>query len=87
MLIKGTFIEVNSCEFSNSSGPVINIQGSDNKLINCYIHDGNYIGTYAGHAKISGRRQFISNNTICESGRDVLSFRNLSERAISEYSV
>ena len=82
VLIKGTFIEVNSCEFSNSSGPVINIQGSDNKLINCYIHDGNYIGTYAGHAKISGRRQFISNNTICESGRDVLSFRNLSESVI-----
>ena len=66
VLLKGSFIEVNGCEISNSSGPVINIQGSDNRLINSYIHDGNYIGTYTGHSKISGRRQFVSNNTMCE---------------------
>ena len=82
VLLKGSFIEVNGCEISNSSGPVINIQGSDNRLINSYIHDGNYIGTYTGHSKISGRRQFVSNNTMCESGRDVVSFRNLSESVI-----
>lgn len=82
VLLKGTFIEVNSCEISNSSGPLINVQGSDNKVINCYIHDGNYIGTYAGHSKISGRRQLISNNTMADSGRDVLSFRGLAESVI-----
>ena len=82
ILIKGSFIEVDGCEISNSSGPLINIQGSDNTLVNCYIHDGNYIGTYAGHSKLSGRRQFISNNTMCESGRDVVSFRNLAESVV-----
>lgn len=82
VLLKGSFIEVNGCEFSNSSGPILNMQGSDNKLINSYIHDGNYIGTYAGHTKLSGRRQFISNNTLCESGRDVVSFRQLAESVI-----
>lgn len=81
-LIKGNHITIEGCEISNSSGPTINIQGSDNVLINSYVHDGNYLGTFAGHAKISGRRQFISNNTMCESGRDVVSFRNLSESVI-----
>ena len=82
ILLKGRFIEVDSCEISNSSGPVINLQGSDNSLTNCYVHDGNYIGTYCGHSKISGRRQFVSNNTLTRSGRDVLSFRDLSESVI-----
>lgn len=82
ILLKGTFIEVNSCEIAYSSGPLINVQGSDNKVVNCYIHDGNYIGTYSGHTKLSGRRQFISNNTMTESGRDTVSFRNLSESVV-----
>ena len=82
VLLKGTFIEVNSCELAYSSGPIINVQGSDNSVINCYIHDGNYIGSYCGHTKLSGRRQFISNNTMTDSGRDTVSFRDLAESVV-----
>ena len=79
VLIKGSFNEINSCEIAYSSGPVVNIQGTDNRLINSYVYDGNYMGSYAGHTKITGRRHIISHNTLCESGRDVLTFRRLSE--------
>ena len=82
VLLKGTFIEVNSCEVAYSSGPLINVQGSDNTVYNCYIHDGNYIGSYCGHTKLSGRRQFISNNTMTDSGRDTVSFRDLAESVV-----
>ena len=82
VLLKGTFLEVNSCEIAYSSGPLINVQGSDNTVVNCYLHDGNYIGSYCGHTKLSGRRQLISNNTMTDSGRDTVSFRNLSESVV-----
>ncbi len=82
VLLKGHHITVDSCEIAYSSGPLINVQGSDNTVTNCYIHDGNYIGSYCGHTKLSGRRQLISNNTMTDSGRDTVSFRDLQESVV-----
>lgn len=82
VLLKGSFIEVNSCEIAFSSGPVLNVQGTYNRVVNSYIHDGNYIATYCGHTKLTGRRHLISHNTMAESGRDVVSFRGLAESVV-----
>jgi len=82
ILLKGSFITVDSCEMAYSSGPVLNVQGSDNTVVNCYVHDGNSMGCYAGHTKLSGRRQLITHNTFSDSGRDVVSFRLLSESVV-----
>jgi hypothetical protein len=40
VLIKGHHIEANSCEFAFASGSLVRIDGHDNRLIYCFLHDG-----------------------------------------------
>ena len=82
VLIKGHHIELNSCELAYASGSLIRIEGHDNRLINCFIHEGDYAGKWNGTASFSGRRQLISHNTIRDSGRDVCSLHGLMESLI-----
>ncbi len=82
VLIKGHHIEVNSCELSFSSGSLVRIEGHDNRLVNCFLHDGDYAGKWNGVASFSGRRQLVSHNTIRDSGRDVCSIHRLMESLI-----
>ena len=48
VLIRGRRIAVTSCEFAYASGSVVALDGSDNRIVNCYIHDGNYAGKWKG---------------------------------------
>jgi len=82
VLIKGHDIEVIGCEFAYASGSLIRIEGRDNRLINSFLHDGNYAGKWNGVASFSGRRHVISHNTIRDSGRDVCSVHGLMESLI-----
>lgn len=82
VLIKGHHIELNNCELAYASGSLIRIEGHENRLINCFIHDGDYAGKWNGTASFSGRRQLISHNTIRDSGRDVCSIHGLMESLI-----
>jgi len=82
VLIKGHHIELNSCELAYASGSLIRLEGHDNRLINCFIHHGDYAGKWNGTASFSGRRQLISHNTIRDSGRDVCSVHGLMESLI-----
>jgi len=82
VLVRGHHIELNSCELACSSGSLIRMEGHDNRLINCFIHDGNYAGKWNGTASLSGRRQLISHNTIRDSGRDVCTLHGLMESLI-----
>jgi hypothetical protein len=82
VLVKGQHLELNSCELAYASGSLIRMSGSDNRLINCLLHDGDYAGKWNGAASFSGRRQLISHNTIRDSGRDVCSVHGLMESLI-----
>ncbi len=85
VVIRGRNIEVNQCEFAFGSGSLLNVQGEDNRIINCYIHDGDYAAKWKGTVSISGRRHVIAYNTIRHSGRDLVSIGGMSE-AIVEYN-
>ena len=82
VLIVGRNIEINSCEFSRSSGSIVRIEGSDNKLINCLIYEGNYGAKWKGAVSFAGRRHLISHNTIRDSGRDLVTIHGLMESII-----
>ena len=82
VLIKGHHIELNSCEFAYASGSLVRLEGQNNRLINCLLHDGDYAGKWNGVASFSGRRHLISHNTIRDSGRDVCSIHGLMESLI-----
>lgn len=82
VLVHGDHHLVHSCELAYSSGSVLSMRGNDHRLINCYIHDGNYAGTWSGTVSLSGRRHLVSHNTIRHSGRDLLSIHGLSESVI-----
>jgi len=85
VLVQGKRIEVASCEFALSSGSVVDVRGSDHRVVNCYIHSGNYGAKWRGTLAVAGRRQIIAHNTIRHSGRDLVNVHGLSESLI-EYN-
>jgi hypothetical protein len=85
VLIHGRRIEVTDCQFAFSSGSVVDVRGSDNRLVNCYIHSGNYGAKWRGTLAVTGRRHVIAYNTIRHSGRDLVNVHGLSESLI-EYN-
>ncbi len=85
VLIHGSRIDVANCEFGYSSGSVVDLRGSDNRLVNCYIHHGNYGAKWRGTLAAAGRRHVIAYNTIRHSGRDLVNVHGLTESLI-EYN-
>jgi hypothetical protein len=82
VLIRGHHIELNGCELAYASGSLLRMEGHDNRLVNCFLHDGDNAGKWNGVASFAGRRQVISHNTIRDSGRDVCSVHGLMESLI-----
>jgi len=70
--IKGSNIEIRNSELAYSSSAILVVEGSDNRIINNYIHDGNYMGTSNPMIYIRGKRLLISHNTGTGSGRAVI---------------
>jgi len=82
VLIKGRHIELNGCEISGASGSLVRVEGNDNRLVNCFIHEGDYQGGWHGAVSLSGRRHIVSHCTIRDSGRDLVSIHGLMESLI-----
>ena len=80
--LHGHHITVKNSEFARSSGSVVHLSGHDNRVINCHIHTGNYVGLWSGVMKASGRRHVIAYNTIEHSGRDVMSTGRLMQSIV-----
>ena len=85
VLVHGSRIELADCEFSYSSGSVVDVRGRDNRVVNSYIHSGNYGAKWRGTLAVTGRRHVIAHNTIRHSGRDLVNIHGLSESLI-EYN-
>ncbi|MCC7494478.1 MAG: right-handed parallel beta-helix repeat-containing protein [Fimbriimonadaceae bacterium] len=82
VVLAGQRIVARDCEFAHSSGGVVRLAGQDNKLLNCHIHDGDYLGMWNGTLALSGRRQVVHRCTVAHSGRDLLSVGGLQESLI-----
>ena len=61
-----------SCEISYSAGSGISLRGTDNAIVNCWIHHIDYIGAYCSPINMQGMRHLISHNTIEHTGRDCI---------------
>jgi len=85
VLIHGRRIELRNSELAYSSGSVVDVQGRDNRIINCYIHDGNYGAKWRGTLGLAGRGHAVAYNTVRHSGRDLVNVHGLT-RSLIEYN-
>ncbi|MBM7565802.1 OmpL47-type beta-barrel domain-containing protein [Paenibacillus sacheonensis] len=68
--IVGDNNEIKNSTIAYSSGTLINIEGSGNRIVNNVIHDGSYMASYDPLVKLSsGTGNLISRNEIRDSGR------------------
>jgi len=82
VVIDGRGNTVESCEFGYSSTAVLRVKGTDHRIVNNYLHDGNYGGKWTGAVALSGRRILFSHNTVRHSGRDLVSVSGLMESLV-----
>jgi hypothetical protein len=82
ILIDGSDHVILGCDFGYSSGSVLRLRGRHHKLLQNHIHHGNYGGLWSGTLSLAGRRHVVSHNTVCDSGRDLLSLHGLTESLI-----
>lgn len=79
VLINGHDNEVSGCELAWSSTSVLRVRGQGHRIVNNYIHDGNYAGKWSGTVALAGRKILFSHNTVRHSGRDLVSIYGLME--------
>lgn len=85
--ISGNNNEVRNYEIAYSSGNGIIISGDSNKIVNNYIHDVNFTGTYAGNVSIHGRHNYLGYNTLNNSGRGTLEIGGLKASIIEHNDI
>ncbi|MDR6550670.1 OmpL47-type beta-barrel domain-containing protein [Paenibacillus qinlingensis] len=75
--IVGNNNEIKNSKIGYSSGTLINIDGSSNRIVNNVIHNGSYMASYDPLVKLtSGTANLISYNEIRDSGRFNLYWRS-----------
>ncbi|MDH7570263.1 MAG: right-handed parallel beta-helix repeat-containing protein, partial [Armatimonadota bacterium] len=82
VLVRGVRHTLHSCEFAFASHSVLAVRGQEHRVVNCYVHHGNYGGWWSGTVSVSGRRHLISHNTFRHSGRDLMSIHGLAESLV-----
>ncbi len=82
VVIRGTHCEVRSCEIAYSSGCGVVLEGKCNFLYNCYIHDTDYIGTYASSVLLRGEGNIISHCTLSRTGRSLIDYGGMYKALI-----
>ena len=77
VLLKGTNNTLEKCEIAYGSGNGIKIEGSGNRVINCSIHDFNYLGCYDAPVNMrGGSSTHLMQNDIYRGGRDCVQMFN-----------
>jgi hypothetical protein len=85
ILLNGSHSVIRNSEISHSSGCGVVLDGEYNQVINCYIHDTDYIGTYASCVQLRGKGNVVSHCTLNRSGRTVLDYGNMYQ-AVVQYN-
>lgn len=70
--ILGSDHTIRNSEIAYGSGSGIVLTGDRNRVINNYIHDFNYIGSYASPLIFDGKQNLVSHNTIWRAGRSLV---------------
>ena len=65
---------IRDCEIAYSAGDGVNLNGTNHRLINNWIHHTDYTGCYASTVRFYGSGHLISHNTINDTGRDLLQY-------------
>lgn len=79
VVILGRDNAVENCELAWSSGSILRVGGRGHRIVNNFIHHGNYGAKWSGAVALRGRRILFSHNTVCHSGRDLVSVHGLME--------
>ncbi len=80
--LRGEKCEVRGCEIAYSSGCGIVLEGRYNFVYNCYIHDTDYIGTYASSVLLRGEGNIISHCTLSRTGRSLIDYGGMYKALI-----
>ena len=84
--VSGTDNTIRDCEIAYSVGDGVSLNGTRQRLINCWVHHTDYIGCYGASVRFSGSGHLISHNTIHDSGRDLIQYSG-SENVIQYNNV
>ncbi len=77
VLLKGSNNTLEKCEISFGTGNGIKFEGSGNKVLNCSVHDFDYLGNYDAPVNMrGGSNSVLKNNTIYRGGRDCVQLFN-----------
>lgn len=82
IMLMGHHILAVNCDFGYSSGSILTVGGTDNRVINCHLHHGGYAGLWNGAVRLCGRRIVFSHNTVRHAGRDLVAVHGLSESIV-----
>jgi hypothetical protein len=82
VVIQGRDNAVEGCELAWSSGSLLRVSGHGHRIVNNYIHHGNYGAKWSGAVSLRGCRILFSHNTVRHSGRDLVSVHSLMESLV-----
>jgi len=77
IVISGHDNELRRSSVAYSAGNGVTLLGESNKMVNCLVHDCNYMATECGVVRAMGRHHLISHCTLFNGGRSVLVNRYL----------
>jgi hypothetical protein len=72
IFMSGTYNEVSNSTITYSSGNLISIQGTGNKVINNLIHEADYSASDLPAIYLLGANHLISHNTVYNAGRHII---------------
>jgi hypothetical protein len=73
---------IQNSEIGYSSGCGIALMGEYNQVLNCYIHDTDYVGAFLGGVQLRGKGNVISHCTLTRAGRTVIDYGNMYKSLI-----
>ena len=85
VMVSGSHNELRRCSIAWSAGNGVALLGTDNRVIDCLIHDVDYAAVDCGAIRAMGRRHVIRKNTLYNVGRSALVNRHLKQSHI-EYN-
>ncbi len=82
--VHGSHNTLHRCHIAYSAGTGLDIQGEDNSITNCVIHDIGYMGTYEGAVQAKRtKRTVIDHCSISRAGRDLILHHGAEELRIT----
>ncbi|MDO6809418.1 right-handed parallel beta-helix repeat-containing protein [Zobellia galactanivorans] len=73
--VQGSNNRIEKCEIAFNAGAGLVVRGNNQQIIDNYIHDCNFLGSYDGPLVIRGiKNSLVKNNTVFRGGRDAVQY-------------